>query len=143
LPRHRGRDGLTPNVRGAFDVYKKYAQLDVVGCEDASYIARRNNPGLCPGDGWQLMARRGGRGAEGAVGPRGMKGERGARGEAAPTVNSWVVDVVHYRAVPLMSNGVPGAPLDLRPLFEKFCEEAVAPAADAAVTAALRDAARG
>jgi|AmaraimetFIIA100_FD_contig_71_1277028_length_517_multi_6_in_0_out_0_2 hypothetical protein len=27
---------------------------------------------------------------------------------------------VHYRAVPTMSDGTPGAPLNLRPLFEAY-----------------------
>jgi hypothetical protein len=36
-----------------------------------------------------------------------------------------VVDPVHYRAIPTMSDGTGGAPLDLRPLFERFCEEAI------------------
>ena len=118
-----GRDGLTPNTRGAFDVYKKYAQLDVVEYEDASYIARRNNPGICPGDGWQLVSRSGRRGPAGERGLQGRKGERGARGEDAPTIASWTLDRKNYRAVPTMSNGTQGATLELRGLFEQFVEE--------------------
>jgi len=30
---------------------------------------------------------------------------------------------VHYRAIPTMSNGKPGAVLDLRPFFEQFQSE--------------------
>jgi hypothetical protein len=111
-------------MRGTFDVYKKYAQLDVVEYEDASYIARRDAPGLCPGDGWQLVSRSGRRGPVGDVGPRGRKGERGERGEDAPTIVSWTLDRTHYRAVPTLSNGTQGATLDLRGLFEQFVLEA-------------------
>jgi hypothetical protein len=69
-----------------------------------------------------------------------MKGECGARGEASPTIVSWQIDAVHYRAVPTMSDGKAGAPLELRDLFQQFCNDGVI---DAAVTAALKDAARG
>jgi hypothetical protein len=119
-----GCDGLTPNVCGTFDAYKTYARLDVVECDGASYIARCDDPGICPGDGWQLLSRPGRRGPVGETGPCGRKGERGARGEAAPTIINWTIDRVHYRAIPTMSDGKPGAPLDLRPLFEAYHEEA-------------------
>jgi hypothetical protein len=115
-----GCDGRTPNVCGRFDAYKTYARLDVVEYDDASYIARRDDPGICPGDGWQILSRSGRRGPVGESGPRGRKGERGARGEATPTIIIWTIDPVHYRAVPTMSDGTPGAPLDLRPLFEAY-----------------------
>jgi hypothetical protein len=145
-----GRDGLSLSLRGAFDVYKKYAQLDVVEYDGAGYVARRDDPGLCPGDGWQLLASRGRAGDKGEPGPPGERGEpgpsgkkgesgeqgesgprgergepgppgrRGERGEATPTIVSWQIDRAHYRAIPTMSDGEPGAPLDLRPLFETY-----------------------
>ena len=118
-----GRDGLTPNTRGAFDVYKKYAQLDVVEYEDASYIARRNNPGVCPGDGWQLVSRSGRRGATGKVGTRGRKGERGTRGEDGREIISWHLERKTYRAFPVYQDGRMGPELNLRGLFEQYCEE--------------------
>jgi hypothetical protein len=150
-PGRDGCDGRTPNICGIYDVHKKYERLDVVTCDGASFVARRDDPGLCPGDGWQLLASRGKAGDKGQPGPRGEKGElgprgekgelgpigkrgergepgppgrRGDRGEASPTIISWAVDPVHYRAVPTMSNGKPGAPLDLRPLFEAYHQEA-------------------
>ena len=89
-----------------------------------------------------ILARPGRRGPVGDTGPRGRKGERGARGENASTIIAWTLDTKNYRAIPTMSNGRAGAPLDLRPLFEQFCEEAIAPAVAAALTAALKDAAR-
>jgi hypothetical protein len=146
-----GCDGKTPKACGTYDVRKSYARLDIVACDGASFIARRDDPGPCPGDGWQMLASRGKAGDKGQPGPRGEKGELGPRGEkgdlgpigksgergepgppgrrgdraeASPTIISWAVDPVHYRAVPTMSNGKPGAPLDLRPLFEAYHEEA-------------------
>jgi len=91
--------------------------------ESASYIARRDDPGLCPGDGWQLVCGKGSRGSRGETGPRGEKGERGPSGRDAPTIISWAIDRVHYRAVPTMSDGTPGPALELRGLFERFVEE--------------------
>jgi hypothetical protein len=115
-----GCDGRTPNVCGTYDAYEKYQRLDIVTYDGASFIARRDDPGACPGDGWQLLSKPGRQGPAGAVGPRGEKGNKGERGEAAPTIISWAVDGVHYRAIPTMSDGKPGAPLDLRPLFEAY-----------------------
>ena len=40
----------------------------------SSFVAKRDDPGACPGEGWQLMASKGSRG------PQGEKGERGERG---------------------------------------------------------------
>jgi hypothetical protein len=42
-----------------------------------------------------------------------------------------------------MEDGRAGTPLDLRPLFERFCEEAVGPAVAAALTAAMKNGAWG
>ena len=104
------------NACGLFDAYKTYARLDVVESHGASYLARRDNPGGVPGidDGWQLVSGSGHRGDTGPVGPRGRKGERGARGEAAPRIVNWTLDTARYRAIPTMSDGTAGAPLELR-----------------------------
>jgi hypothetical protein len=115
-----GCDGLTPNVRGTFNAHKTYARLDMVEFDDVSYIARRDSPGICPGNGWQIISKSGRRGPVGERGLRGMKGERGARGEATPTIVSWTIDRAHYSAVPTLSNGTQGAVLELRGLFEQY-----------------------
>ncbi|HMF27793.1 MAG TPA: hypothetical protein VKE42_03420 [Candidatus Cybelea sp.] len=123
---HDGCDGLSPNVCGAFDPGKKYFRLDIVEFHGASYIARCDDPGACPGDddtGWQLLSRAGPRGDTGPVGPRGRKGETGARGEDGPTIINWTLDRKRYCAVPTLSNGTQGAVLELRGLFEQFLLE--------------------
>src|SRR5262249_10062750 len=56
-------------------------------------------------------------------GARGLQGERGARGEAAPTIINWTIDHARYRAIPTMSDGTGGPPLELRGLFEQFLIE--------------------
>jgi hypothetical protein len=108
LCRAHGRDGLSLNIRGAFNVYKKYAQLDVVEHDGASYVACRDNPGVCPGgDGWQILSRSGRRGPAGERGLRGTKGERGAKGDASEIV-SWHLERESYRAFPVLADGKMG-----------------------------------
>jgi len=134
-----GRDGLTPNLCGTFDARQTYARFDTVECDGSSYIARRDAPGLCPGDDWRLLAKRGLRGPIGERGERGRTGERGAPGEDGPEIISWIVDPVHYRLVPTLSNGKQGTAIELRGLFERFNEEAVLIAVDAAMKDAARN----
>jgi hypothetical protein len=118
-----GCDGQTPNFRGRHDAYQKYQQFDVIEFDGSSFVALYDNPGI-PGDpGWQILSKNGSRGPVGDVGPRGRKGERGARGEDSLTIVSWTLDRKNYRAVPTMSSGQAGAPLDLRGLFEQYLLE--------------------
>jgi hypothetical protein len=120
---HDGCDGITPNFRGVFDARETYRRFDVVEHDGSSFVALRDDPGIPGDDGWQLLSKSGSRGPVGETGPRGKKGDRGDRGEARPTIVNWVLDRQRYRAIPTMSDGKPGAPLELRGLFEQFCEE--------------------
>jgi hypothetical protein len=124
-----GRDGKSLRPRGSFDADIEYRALDVVLCDGSSYVALSDAPGKCPSNKWQLLAAAGRDGKDGATGPRGERGERGStgpRGEPAPTITGWRVDPAAYTAVPLLSDGSEGAPLELRGLFEQFLDE-VAP----------------
>lgn len=83
-----GQDGRSFNIRGTWAEDKKYNRLDVVALGGASFAAKRDNPGPCPGEGWQLIA---------AQGKRGNPGERGAvgvgdRGAPGPKVIAMSVD---------------------------------------------------
>jgi hypothetical protein len=78
-----GCDGLTPTIRGTYDAYGKYNRLDIVASDGASFIAKRDNPGLCPGDDWQLLSRQGKPGRRGETGERGPRGEKGDTGPPA------------------------------------------------------------
>jgi hypothetical protein len=118
-----GCDGLTPNVCGTYDARKTYERLDVVAFDGAAFVAQRDNPGICPGDGWQLISRQGrsgGRGERGEPGPRGLKGDKG---DAAPAIVSWQIASNDYVIVPFFSDGTAGPKLDLRPLFERYLIE--------------------
>jgi hypothetical protein len=112
-----GRDGRSLEVRGLFSVKETYKALDIVALNGGSFIARRDNPGPCPGAGWQLIA---------SQGKRGDKGERGLQGiPGVPVViQNWRLDRDNYIAVPVMSDGRDGPPLELRSLFEQFHTEA-------------------
>ena len=112
-----GRDGRSLEVRGLFSDKATYKVLDIVALNGGSFIAERDNPGPCPGAGWQLIA---------SQGKRGDKGERGLQGiPGVPVViRGWRLDHDNYIAVPVMSDGCEGAPLELRSFFEQFHTEA-------------------
>jgi hypothetical protein len=122
----RGQDARSFEIRGTWAAENDdYLALDVVALNGGTFIARHDNPGPCPGAGWQLIARQGKPGNEGAPGPRGEpgpQGERGPKGEAAPRLTSWRIDPRDYRAIGKMSDGSETV-LDLRELFEQFQTE--------------------
>src|SRR6516165_10365776 len=100
---------LARRIRGTHDPKAEYFANDLVAKDGASFVAKRNNPGPLPGDGWQLLARQG---------ARGVAGERGAPGRDAPTIKSWKLDRQRYLVIPVMSDGREGPTLELRALFE-------------------------
>jgi Collagen triple helix repeat (20 copies) len=133
-----GRDARMPTPRGTFNADESYQALDIVALNGGSFIARRDFPGVCPGEGWQLVARQGKSGIAGPRGPqgdqgergerglpgeRGMPGERGPRGEDGPRLKGWNIDKKGYRAIPLMGDGSIGPAIELRPLFKQFQDE--------------------
>jgi len=128
----QGRDARSLTARGTYVTGTKYMALDVVALNGGSFIACCDEPGDCPGENWQLIARQGQRGI---VGPRGEagergepgklgdKGERGISGISAPVIVSWKVDKENFSVTPVMSDGSHGKMLDLRPLFHQFQKE--------------------
>lgn len=84
-----GEDGASVNPCGLWRADRVYRRLDVVALNGGSFIARQDDPGVCPGDGWWLLVSPGKRGAPGDKGERGEKGERGPAG---PTVVGLAVD---------------------------------------------------
>jgi len=99
---------LARRIRGTHDPKAEYFANDLVAKDGASFVAKRNNPGPLPGDGWQLLARQG---------QRGIAGERGAPGRDAPRIIKWELDVASYTATPILSDGSRGPGLELRALF--------------------------
>jgi hypothetical protein len=100
---------LSVRVRGTYQGGTKYLRGDMVVLDGGSFVARADNPGPCPGAGWQLMAKQG---------QRGIAGPQGERGPAGKTITGWIVDRGNFRVTPRMSDGSLGAPLELRSLFE-------------------------
>lgn len=87
----RGRDGLDGrsfNVRGTYDVGDRYGMLDVVVLNGGSFAARTDDPGSCPGAGWQLIASQGKQGKPGERGATGV----GLRGVPGSPVTSMSID---------------------------------------------------
>jgi len=115
-----GRDGRSVIVHGTYDAKIKYQRLDIVSLNGGSFIARRDEPGGCPGEGWQLIASQGKAGRPGEQGPQGERGLKGDAGAAAPWIKSWEIDRSRYCAVPVMSDGNRGPAIELRALFEQF-----------------------
>jgi hypothetical protein len=100
---------LVRRIRGTHDPKAEYLANDMVAKDGGTFVAKRNNPGPLPGDGWQLLAKQG---------QRGIAGERGPPGRDAPTIKSWKVDRQHFLVIPVMSDGREGPTLELRALFE-------------------------
>lgn len=81
-----GRDGASFNIRGTWTEKESYRLLDIVALGGASFAARVDNPGACPGPDWQMIARQGKPGERGERGETGRIGPSG-RGLAAASVN--------------------------------------------------------
>jgi hypothetical protein len=106
---------LAQRICGTYSEKQFYSACDVVAKDGGSFIARRDNPGPCPGDGWQLVARQG---------QRGVAGPRGERGPPGREIVRWILDREHFLAIPVMSDGKEGPALELRELFVQFQSEA-------------------
>src|SRR5215475_11890668 len=91
-----GRDGRTPRVRGTYSADATYQALDLVMRESSSFIATRDDPGPCPGDGWKIIACGGKRGAAGERGERGPPGPKGDPGLSGVTIREWKIDRARY-----------------------------------------------
>lgn len=97
-------------VTGTFDETRAYRKLNVVALNGGSFIAKRDDPGPCPGDGWQLVASQGTRGKPGES----VKGDPGRPG---PAVRS--IDIDDEGMLTLINADGTKAQCDLYPLLAK------------------------
>lgn len=110
-----GAQGLSVSIEGTFDPARgDYRALSIVALNGGSFVAKHDNPGLCPGDGWQLLASRGKPGKEGERGPAGGKGDRGPAGPAVE-----MLDVSPEGLLELKNADGSTVELDLYPLLAK------------------------
>jgi hypothetical protein len=119
-----GRDGNSITVRGTFNETAEYCRLDAVALNGGSFVALKDKPGPCPGSGWQLIASQGKRGPAGDKGESGPPGPHGDPASSGATIRDWKIDRARYLAIPVLSDGSEGPPLELRGLFEQFFLEA-------------------
>jgi hypothetical protein len=121
-----GTDGTTPHVRGSYDEGEYYHRLDIVSLGGSSFIGERDDPGECPGPGWQLLACIGQNGERGEKGDQGIPGRSitGPKGECGASIAGWETDAASYTVIPLMSDGEQGPALELREIFKQFLIDA-------------------
>jgi hypothetical protein len=50
-----GEDALNFRIEGTYDPRAKYRRLSIVMLNGSSFVARHDDPGPCPGNGWQLV----------------------------------------------------------------------------------------
>lgn len=82
----RGADGRSLRLRETWSADEEYRELDIVTLNGASFAARKDDPGECPGPDWKLLASQGKRGAPGE------RGQRGEPGSAGPPVKAIAID---------------------------------------------------
>jgi len=87
-----GRDGAGLNPRRLWAPADEYKRLDVVALNGGSFVALKDDPGICPGDGWVLLTSQGKRGERGDRGEPGKKGDRGEPGRDAEPVIALAID---------------------------------------------------
>jgi hypothetical protein len=101
----RGQDAKGFDIRGTFNVDANYYEKDIVALNGGSFIALKDDPGICPGVGWQLLTSPGKKGKDGNVGPRGERGERGLRGDDGAGIIGGVFDAEQMKLVLSRSDG--------------------------------------
>jgi hypothetical protein len=112
-----GKDAVNFRIEGTYDPAAKYRRLSIVTLNGSSFAACHDDPGPCPGDGWQLIA---------SAGRRGQQGERGERGlmgppAIVPRIASTNIDA-GYNLNLIYTDGSADS-IPLRAAFEQFFAE--------------------
>jgi hypothetical protein len=115
-----GKDALNFSIEGTYDPAARYRRLSIVTLNGSSFVARHDDPGSCPGDGWQLLASAGRRGQQG---PKGERGERGLMGPLAVTPRVASSDIDAGYNLNLLYTDGSRYTIPLRPAFEQFFSE--------------------
>jgi integrin beta 3 len=107
----RGADGAGINPQGKYEPDSTYLKGDAVAADGSLWIARCDEPGPLPGDGWMLAARAGGKGRPGD------RGLQGAPGAGIVSGRFEGMDLV------LGTDDGRAVRIDARPAFRAFLEE--------------------
>ncbi|UEM11961.1 hypothetical protein J4G43_047230 [Bradyrhizobium barranii subsp. barranii] len=118
-----GRNASMPLVCGTYREGEAYKFLNIVALNGSAFAARCDDPGPCPGDGWQLIASAGRAGKPGPKGERGEPGPRGLPGANAAAIVRWEVNRAAYTITPIMADGSQAPSINVRELFEQYHEE--------------------
>lgn len=110
----RGADGLGFKVRGTYDQDSTYQPHDIVARLGSTFVATQENPGPCPGEGWQLFSSAGKRGDTGRPGES-IRGEKGDPGEKGASIIEGQINP-EVMALDLIDNEGNRISLDIEPL---------------------------
>ncbi|MGH3630268.1 MAG: hypothetical protein ACRDRL_22855 [Sciscionella sp.] len=88
----------------------------IVALNGGSFVARLNNPGACPGDGWQALC------FQGKKEPVGPKGDRGERGLPGSSITDCEIEPERYTLILNHGDGT-SLHIDLRPFFQTYDAE--------------------
>jgi hypothetical protein len=112
-----GRDAKEIEHRGTYSDAESYQRNNIVALDGGAFLAVRDDPGPCPGEGWRLLVARG---KAGRPGDKGDKGERGLQGlEGRPGTSIAEIEIKGMSLIVSMSDGHVVA-RDLRPAFEEY-----------------------
>ena len=115
-----GKDALNFRIEGTCDPAAKYRRLSIVTLNGSSFVARHDDPGPCPGEGWQLLASAGKRGKQG---PKGERGERGSMGPLATAARIASSEIDAEYNLNLRYTDGSRDTIPLRPAFAQFFSE--------------------
>lgn len=124
-----GRDAPVPVHRGTYDAAVEYRHLNITMHNGSSWLALKDDPGPLElpdgkiGEGWRLMAQRGGRGKPGERGDPGREGLPGKEGKAGVAVVDFKVNAEDF-TISLSLNDGREIVRSARPLFEAYHEQA-------------------
>lgn len=90
-----GKDAYPGEVKGVFDPAEAYRARDIVKFDGSSWIAKVDDPGDIPGEGWMQLASKGKRGDRGERGLQGMVGKDGKDG-ASPIELKFDADKMEF-----------------------------------------------
>jgi len=118
-----GRNAVSPKIKGTYREDQAYTYLDIVALNGSSFIAKCDEPGMCPGEGWQVIASAGKQGKPGVKGDKGDRGDHGHHGVTTIETRAfkgWIIDRERYIVTPILADGSKGEPLNLHSLFEQY-----------------------